>query len=46
MTQDMIVNMFFEYLVLLAPLVVVYIFVAVVFSWIKKLADVMSGRGW
>lgn len=46
MSQQDILNIFFEYLILLAPLVIAYLFVSVLFSWIKKLADVMSGKGW
>jgi len=46
MSQEQIVAMFFEYLTILAPLVIAYMFVSIVMSWLKKLADVMSGKGW
>lgn len=46
LTQSDIVAMFFEYVTLLAPLVVAFLFVSVLMSWIKKLADVFSGKGW
>lgn len=46
MSQVDVVALFMQYLIILAPLVVVYCFVSILFSWIKKLFDAMSGRGW
>lgn len=46
MSQAQILEIFFQYLTLLAPLVVAFLFVSIMFGWIKKLADVLSGKGW
>jgi len=46
MTQADIMAIFIDYVILLGPLLIVVIILYVIFSWIKKLSDTFSGRGW
>jgi len=46
MTEIDVVDLFIKYVVILAPILVPILAITLVSSWVYKLVEVMSGKGW
>jgi len=46
MTQTDVVSLFIQYVIILAPILIPLLAITIVSTWLRKLVEVMSGRGW